>query len=159
MPEPVLSFTVQYAVEAPELSRQQLRAWALKAVQAAWADDPEAFQRAELNLRLVDTEEGRALNASYRDKDYATNVLTFEYGVDPEGTAHGDIILCLDVLKKEATEQGKPFKNHAAHLVVHGTLHALGYDHIDNEEAEHMENLEIAILARLHIENPYLERG
>jgi probable rRNA maturation factor len=158
MPEPVLSFTVQYAVDAPELSRQQLRAWALKAVQAACQDCPDAFQRAELTLRLVDTDEGRSLNANYRNKDYATNVLTFEYGVDPEGTAHGDIILCLDVLKKEATEQDKPFKNHAAHLVIHGTLHALGYDHLSNDEAEHMEAMEIAILTRLHIENPYLER-
>ena len=158
MPEPVLSFTVQYAVDAPELSRQQLRAWALKAVQAASRDCPDAFQRAELTLRLVDADEGRSLNASYRNKDYATNVLTFEYGVDPEGTARGDIILCLEVLEKEAAEQGKPFKNHAAHLVVHGTLHALGYDHIDHDEAEHMETMEIAILKRLHIENPYLEQ-
>ncbi len=158
MQEPTLSFTVQYAVEVPELSRQQLRSWALKAVQAAWQDCPDEFQRAELTLRLVDADEGRSLNASYRNKDYATNVLTFEYGVDPEGTARGDIILCLEVLEKEAAEQGKPLKHHAAHLVVHGTLHALGYDHISNDEAEHMEAMEIAILTRLHIENPYLER-
>ena len=153
---PTLHFSVQYGVEAPELSRQQLRSWAMRAVLAAHADYPDEFTHAELTLRLVDTEEGKTLNAGYRHKDYATNVLTFEYGVDPEGTARGDIILCLDVLKKEAAEQHKTLKNHAAHLVIHGTLHALGYDHIENDEAEHMESLEIAILAKLGIENPYI---
>jgi probable rRNA maturation factor len=108
-----------------------------------------------LALRLVDADEGRALNREFRGKDYATNVLTFEYGTDPDGQASGDIVLCVPVLRREADEQGKPLLAHAAHLVIHGVLHALGYDHLEPVEAEEMEALEIAILARMGLPDPY----
>ena len=155
-----LALSIQYATESPELPRWRLRRWARRAVEqtameeAALLDTPR-FQRAELTLRLVDAEEARALNHSYRQRDYATNVLTFEYGVDPEGTASGDIVLCVPVLHQEAAEQGKPLLAHAAHLTVHGVLHALGYDHIHDEDAEDMEALETRILASLGIPDPY----
>ena len=154
------AFTVQYATEAPELPRWRLRRWAQRAVEFTAAEEAELldtprFQRAELTRRLVDADGGRALNNSYRQRDYATNVLTFEYGVDPTGTAGGDIVLCVPVLHKEAAEQGKPLLAHAAHLTIHGVLHALGYDHLDDEDAEEMEALETRILASLRIPNPY----
>src|SRR3546814_7462330 len=84
-------------------------------------------------LRLVDAKEGRKLNREFRQRDYATNVLTFEYGTDPGGTARGDIILCVPVLRREAAQQRKPVLAHAAHLTLHGVLHALGHDHIDRK--------------------------
>jgi probable rRNA maturation factor len=135
-----------------------MRRWVqavLKGLSAAGAALP---QRVSLTLRVVGSEEGRALNHAYRQRDYATNVLTFEYGTDPDGTAHGDIVLCLPVLAQEASEQGKPFLHHAAHLTVHGTLHSLGYDHIEPDQAEHMERLETGILHSLGIPDPYLPR-
>jgi len=156
-----VAFSVQYATEAPELPRWRLRRWATRAIEYVAAEEAELqdtprFQRAELTLRLVDAEEGRALNSSYRERDYATNVLTFEYGVDPFGTISGDIVLCVPVLHKEAEEQRKPLLYHAAHLTVHGVLHALGYDHIDEEDAQDMEALETRILASMGIPDPYL---
>lgn len=157
-----LSFalSVQYGVAVPELPRWRLRRWARRAAEqvaveeAALLDTPR-FQRVELTLRLVDAEEGQALNREYRERDYATNVLTFEYGVDPEGTLAGDIVLCVPVLRREAEEQQKPLLNHAAHLTVHGVLHALGYDHLDDETAEEMEALETRILAGFGMPDPY----
>ena len=122
-----------------------------KTVQAA------IFFPAELNLRFVNAEEGRVLNKEYRDKDYATNVLTFAYTEDSDAeVTQADIILCTEVLQKEAAEQNKTVLEHAQHLVVHGVLHAQGYDHEDDEEAEEMEALEIEILAKLGLPNPYL---
>lgn len=158
--KPTLGLAVQYAMAAPELPRAKLRRWALRAVEYTAAHEFQRletprFARVELTLRLVDAEEGRELNRQFRERDYATNVLTFEYGVDPEGTASGDIVLCLPVLHREAGEQGKPVSAHAAHLVVHGVLHALGYDHLDDEEAHDMEALETRILASLRMPDPY----
>jgi probable rRNA maturation factor len=160
---PELSFSVQYGTPAPELPRWRLRAWARHAVDgiAHARDSREAtttlppFKAVVLTLRLVDEDEGRALNREYRQRDYATNVLTFEYGVDPDGTAHGDIVLCVPVLHREAREQDKALLHHAAHLTLHGVLHALGYDHIEPDEAGRMEAIEIAILQKLGIPNPY----
>ena len=107
-------------------------------------------------FRSVDAEEGRELNREYRGKDYATNVLTFAYTEDENAaTTHADIILCTDVLQREAIEQGKSLSAHAAHLVVHGVLHAQGYDHVTEAEADEMEGIEAEILAGLGIENPY----
>lgn len=153
---PELHFSVQYGVDIPELSRQQLRAWAMRALRAAYTRDELDFESAELTLRFVEKDEAQSLNQTYRDKDYAPNVLTFEYGVDPLGTIRGDIIICWPVLQEEAQQQAKPLKNHAAHLVIHGVLHALGYDHLDDEQAQDMESLEITVLEQLSMPNPYL---
>lgn len=152
---PELSLSVQYGVSNALLTRSRLRRWVKAALEAAHADGLVEFDRAQLGLRIVGESEGRRMNAEFRHKDYATNVLTFEYGVDPDGTATGDIILCLPVLKREAREQGKTMLNHAAHLTIHGTLHALGYDHIKAKQAEHMEALETKVLAKMKIDNPY----
>ncbi|WP_322998559.1 rRNA maturation RNase YbeY [Castellaniella sp.] len=153
---PDFSLSIQYAVAAPLLPRWRLRRWVGRALaQALAAPDPRAGQPVALTLRLVDADEGRSLNAAWRQRDYATNVLTFEYGADPSGLISGDIVLCLPVLEREAAEQGKPLLHHAAHLTTHGVLHALGYDHIEAQEAELMEALETAILAAQGIPDPY----
>ena len=148
-----LSLSVQYA--DPRLKdivpRSDLRRW----IQAA------LFAPAELAIRFVDAEEGRILNRDYRGKDYATNVLTFAYSedesgeADPDAITQADIVLCTDVLQREADEQRKSVESHAAHLVVHGVLHAQGYDHEDEADAEEMEALEIEILGALGMANPY----
>jgi len=143
-----LSLSVQFA--DPRLRdiipRPQVRRW----VQAA------LLAPAELTVRFVDAEEGRVLNRDYRAKDYATNVLTFAYTEDDDSAVtQADIILCTDVLQREAAEQGKTLEAHAAHLVVHGVMHAQGYDHETDEEAAEMEAIEIGVLARLGIANPY----
>jgi probable rRNA maturation factor len=152
-----LSLAVQYGEPVPELPRWRLRRWAQHALDAMAPHAPEGLRAAALTLRLVDQDEGRELNRQYREKDYATNVLTFEYGIDPDGTLNGDIVLCAPVLRREAQEQGKTLLNHAAHLTVHGVLHSLGYDHIDPDEAHEMESLEADILKKMGIHNPYEE--
>ena len=146
-----LTLSVQYADPRARahVTRPDARRW----VQAA------LLAPAELTLRFVAAEEGRTLNRDYRGKDYATNVLTFAYTEDEDAAlTQADIILCTDVLEREAAEQGLGIAAHAAHLVVHGVLHAQGYDHEDDAEAAEMEALEIEILAGLGIPNPYLER-
>jgi probable rRNA maturation factor len=113
------------------------------------------FADAELTVRFVDAEEGRLLNRTYRQKDYATNVLTFAYAESEDDPVTGDLILCCPVVEKEATEQGKPLEAHYAHLLVHGTLHAQGYDHEDEAQAEEMEEIETDILQKLGFPDPY----
>ncbi len=146
-----LSLSVQYpdARLQETVTRPKIRRW----VQAA------LFAPAELTIRFVDAEEGQALNREYRGKDYATNVLTFSYNegedVDPDAPTQADIILCTDVLEKEAAEQKKTVEQHTAHLIVHGVLHAQGYDHMDDEEAAEMEGIETEILAGLGVADPY----
>ena len=109
---------------------------------------------AEITVRIVDAEEGLALNRDYRQRDYATNVLTFDYTQEPIVTA--DLVLCAPVVEKEAREAGKTLQAHYAHLLVHGTLHAQGWDHETGEEdAEEMEARETEILARLGFDDPY----
>lgn len=157
---PDFSLAIQYAVQAPVLPRWRLRRWVGHALEHALASpDPRAGQAVALTIRIVDAEEGRHLNAAWRQRNYATNVLTFEYGADPSGLISGDIVLCLPVLEREAAEQGKPLLHHAAHLVTHGVLHALGHDHVDPDEAERMEALETAILAAQGIPDPYRQQG
>jgi len=148
--EPRLSLSIQLdgAADDCPASRQQLRRW----VRAALARD------AMLTLRLVGEAEARALNAQFRGRDYATNVLTFAYdddAPDADGPAQADIVICLPVLAREAREQRKPLRDHLAHLVVHGVLHAQGMDHEDDDEAREMEARETAVLRRLRIADPY----
>ena len=144
-----LSLSVQYP--DPRLKENLPRPLLRKAIQAA------LFAPAELTLRFVDTEEGQTLNRDYRGKDYATNVLTFAYTEDEDAeVTQADIIFCTDVLLSEAQQQKKSVEEHAVHLVIHGVLHAQGYDHETDEEAEEMEALEIEILADLGWPNPYL---
>ena len=151
-----LSVSVQYGVQAPALTRTRLRRWVARAVEAARADGLVPFAHVSMAIRLVGLAEGRQLNASYRNKDYATNVLTFEYGLEPDASITGDVIICVPILTKEAKAQGKAFLDHAAHLTLHGTLHALGYDHIKARDAKRMESLEIQMLEQMRITNPYL---
>lgn len=105
-----------------------------------------------VTLRVVNAAEGRRLNRRYRDKDHATNVLTFPYGARPLAA---DIVLCAPVIAREARAQGKSPRDHYAHLVVHGALHSLGFDHATVADATRMEAREVAILGTLNIENPY----
>jgi probable rRNA maturation factor len=108
----------------------------------------------EITVRIVGAAEGRALNREFRGKDYATNVLTFAYTQTPLTLA--DLVLCAPVVAREAREQRKPLVDHYAHLVVHGTLHAQGYDHeADEEEANEMESLEVLLMGSLGLPNPY----
>ncbi|MBP1206675.1 putative rRNA maturation factor [Duganella sp. 1411] len=149
-----LTLSVQYpdARLKEVITRPAIRKW----IQAA------LFAPAELTIRFVDAEEGRALNQQYRGKDYATNVLTFAYNEGEEelpddAPTRADIILCTDVLEREAAEQHKSVEEHTAHLVVHGVLHAQGYDHEDDEEAAEMEGIETELLAELGYADPYAE--
>jgi probable rRNA maturation factor len=141
---PNLSLSVQYAVNQEGLpSRSQFKKW----VKAALRVDTE------VTIRVVDEEEGRMLNSSYRGKDYATNVLTFPLTEIPH--LMGDIIICAPVVESEAHAQNKSIEAHYAHLTVHGVLHLHGYDHITEPQAELMESLEVTILQKLGYANPY----
>ncbi len=128
------------------------RRWAEAALRGA-----KRRKATELSIRIVDTDEGRMLNREYRGKDYATNVLSFPAELPPGVTLPliGDLAICAPVVAREAAEQGKAARDHWAHLTVHGVLHLLGYDHIEDAEAEAMEALETRILAGLGIADPY----
>jgi probable rRNA maturation factor len=127
-------------------NRAQLRRWARAALE----------KNAALTLRFVDEGEGRELNKDFRGKDYATNVLTFVYGEAPESRRiEADILICAPVLAREAATRGLTLAAHCAHLVMHGVLHAQGWDHERDDEAERMEALEATLLARFGIRNPY----
>lgn len=118
----------------------------------------EDFPETEMTIRIVDEEESQTLNREYRGKDYPTNVLSFPFEV-PEGIELpllGDLVICRQVMEREAKEQQISLASHWAHLAVHGTLHLLGYDHIEEAEAEEMEGLETQIMQKLGFEDPYL---
>lgn len=147
----------------PELSDCQI--WVCATLEAINFEDS-----CSLVIRFVDEQEGKELNHTFRNKNYATNVLSFpselpDYSVDIPELADeisgqgfmGDLVLCASVVKQEAIKQKKLLQNHWAHLIIHGTLHLNGHDHIEDDDAESMEALEIKILKGLGIENPYLD--
>ncbi len=113
----------------------------------------------ELTIRLVEVDESQQLNLQYRGKDSSTNVLSFPFEV-PDGielSLIGDLVICAGVVEQEAQEQDKTLEAHWAHMVIHGCLHLLGFDHLEESEAQEMEALEIDILAKLGFNNPYTE--
>jgi probable rRNA maturation factor len=126
-----------------------------------WAASALAIARrrraSQLSIRLVDSPEGRELNRQYRERDYATNVLSFPADLPPGVRLPllGDLIICAPVIAREAAEQGKPLRHHYAHMTVHGVLHLLGHDHLIDADAERMEALERKALAGLGIPDPY----
>lgn len=163
-PRPELSLSVQAGsgISTVPVTRPRLRRWVLSALQ----------RDARITLRFVGTREGRALNREHRGRDYATNVLTFAYDPLPHPPAapatarshsaappclpiEADIVLCMPVIRAEARAQGKPLDHHLAHLVIHGVLHAQGFDHQDEAGAEAMEGLETALLRRFRVPDPY----
>lgn len=139
-----LNLSVQYACNREGLPlRADFVRWARAAL----------IGGGQVTIRLVDADEGQALNAEYRGKDYATNVLSFPYESEP--LVMGDLVICPEVVAREATEQGKPLAAHYAHLTVHGMLHLQGWDHEDDGEALEMEDEERTILAELGYPDPY----
>ncbi|RZQ56497.1 rRNA maturation RNase YbeY [Pseudidiomarina tainanensis] len=150
-----VTIDVQIACTAAELpSEASFEAWV-----EAVLHHLNSTTETELTLRIVDPEEGLALNQQYRNKAYATNVLSFpfESPIPLPINLLGDLVICADVVAQEAREQNKPLIAHWAHMVVHGTLHLLGYDHIEDDEAEHMEQLERDILKALGYADPYAD--
>ena len=141
-----------YLGTVPEM--QLIQQWAESALQKVAED-------CELSIRLVDEVESADLNATYRGKTGPTNVLSFPFESDIELTPVllGDLVICVPVVEREAGEQTKLREHHWAHMVIHGCLHLLGYDHIDDADAVEMETLEGEILASLAINNPYKEQG
>jgi probable rRNA maturation factor len=123
-------------------SRATLRRWAQLALE----------RDAVIVLRFVGATEGRRLNREFRGHDHATNVLTFDYMEEP---VRADIVICVPVVRREAREQAKTFRDHLAHLVVHGLLHAQGHDHVSPAQATRMERRERGLLARLNVADPY----
>jgi probable rRNA maturation factor len=142
--KPRLALAVQYGVASATLpAPAALRRWAKAAAERA----------ASVTVRFVGQREGRTLNALFRGKEHATNVLAFAY--DDSARVEGDIVLCAPVLRAEARVQGKPLADHCAHLVVHGMLHLHGYEHDTARDARLMEARETALLARLGVSDPY----
>ncbi len=148
MTAPALQLSVQYASVGAAPPRHRIRRWVGATLRTV------AGPAAKLTIRFVDEAEGRALNHRYRGRNYATNVLTFAYP-DPDGTVEGDIVVCVPVVEAEASAQHKDVTQHCAHLIVHGTLHACGHDHENAQDADAMEAIERAVLARFGIVDPY----
>lgn len=152
MPLPPLTLSLQIArfPESTEhrrlLARHRVRRWLRHAMQ------PDV-DTAEITVRIVDEAEGLTLNETWRHRNYATNVLTFAYSEAPAVSA--DLVLCGPVVAREATQQGKTLQAHYAHLLVHGALHAQGWDHVTDDEAVRMEARETGILRTLGFEDPY----
>ncbi len=142
---PRLSLAVQLGdeIDALPAPRPRLRRWVAASIESD----------AQIVLRFVGEREGRALNASYRRRDYATNVLTFAY--DEADGLHADIVICLPVVRREAREQRKPVPAHLAHLVTHGVLHASGYEHDTERGAQRMQRRESELLARFRLPDPW----
>lgn len=132
-------------------TEEQIVQWATAAIQ------PEGNE-VEMTVRIVDEAESHELNLTYRGKDRPTNVLSFPFECPDEVELPllGDLVICRQVVEREAAEQEKPLMAHWAHMVVHGSLHLLGYDHIEDDEAEEMESLETQIMQELGFDDPYL---
>ena len=149
-----LQLDVQLAVEVENNlpTEEQMSKWATAALLKR-----TEHEEPELTIRIVDEAESQELNHEYRGKDKPTNVLSFPF----EAPAHvpipllGDLIICKQVVEREATEQDKTLTAHWAHMIVHGCLHLLGYDHIEDDEAEEMEGIERVVMAKLGFEDPY----
>lgn len=143
---PALDFSLQIASDSADLpTNAQFKRWVRSALRVDTS----------VTIRIVDEAEGRQLNADYRGKDYATNVLTFPLTETP--VLMGDIVICAPVVVAEALAQHKPLLAHYAHMTVHGVLHLHGYDHEVDAQAELMEAMEVAIMHRLGFANPYAE--
>ena len=146
---PELDLSLQFGTGVPETHRKLLT----KARITRWMRMALA-SNAEITVRIVGEREGRKLNHGYRQKNYATNVLTFDYAQQPVVMA--DLVLCAPVVAREASAQGKTLEEHYAHLLVHGTLHAQGYEHETNErDALEMETLEVLLMEAMGYANPY----
>jgi probable rRNA maturation factor len=150
--------TYQIDIESNSQSQQiptlvELERWISAALQS------QDFEDAEVSVYIVDENEGQELNAQYRSKDYPTNVLSFPADIAEEVGIPllGDLVVCAPVVEREAQEQGKTLQAHWAHMLIHGTLHLLGFDHIDDDEAEAMETLETQIVTGLGYPAPYQE--
>lgn len=145
MARPELTLSLQFADAShrAHLPRHKVARWIRAALDAP----------GEITVRIVGAEEGQSLNRDFRGKDYATNVLTFDYAHEP--VVQADLILCAPVVAAEAKQQKISVEAHYAHLLVHGTLHAQGHDHEDDDEAREMEALETEILAGLGYDDPY----
>ena len=145
-PSKRLNLSVQYACSKADLPlRADFVRWARAALVGG----------GEIAIRLVEIDEGQALNKEYRGKDYATNVLSFPYDIEP--VVSGDLVICPAVVAREATEQNKLLAAHYAHLVVHGMLHLQGWDHENDDDAQAMEEEETEILAAMGYPDPYLD--
>ena len=145
MSRPELSLSLQFADprHRAQLPRHKVQRWIRAALELP----------GEIAVRIVDAEEGRQLNKEFRGKDYATNVLTFDYSHEP--VVGADLVVCAEVVEREASEMGLDLVAHYAHMLVHGTLHAQGYDHEEDDEAEAMEARESEILLALGFADPY----
>ncbi len=146
-----LQIEIQHMVEVDGAPNpMQFQAWAEAALN-------NRLDHVELVIRIVDREESQQLNREYRNKDKPTNVLSFPFEAPEvvESNHIGDLVICAPVVAEEALEQGKSLEAHWAHLIVHGVLHLLGFDHINDQQAEEMENLEVEILTNLGFSNPY----
>ncbi|BAJ03366.1 rRNA maturation RNase YbeY [Shewanella violacea] len=149
-----LELDLQIAIDNKSLpSREDFELWVHSALR-------DTMTQAELTIRIVDKAESQTLNSSYRGKDKPTNVLSFPFEAPPEIDIPllGDLVICAPVVEFEAKQQNKSLKAHWAHMVVHGCLHLLGYDHIQDAEAEEMESLETQLIEKLGFNNPYKEQ-
>lgn len=150
----LLDLQLACANEAGLPSEAQLTTWLTTALSVLPNTQASEW---EITVRIVDTEESQALNRDYRGQDKPTNVLSFPFEAPPgiELPLLGDLVVCRQVVEQEASAQQKPLMDHWAHMVVHGCLHLLGFDHIKDDEAQIMEAKEVVLLAQLGINNPY----
>ena len=146
-----MNLTIQCAKVAQPAPSADILKWLKLAVKEG-ANNPSIAKQATITVRFVGSKESQLLNKQYRGKNYATNVLTFPYSAAP---LDADLVLCTPVLRREAKEQGKQMIDHLAHLLMHGALHAVGHDHETVADAVQMEALEINLLKRLAIADPY----